>query len=234
MYARGVQGRELTFGVSGRLWRDNLVMYDRQTNSWWAQATGGAIRGKMKGASLEQFPSFMMTWRQWRELHPHTTVLSKTTSLGSAGTRDRYPDYHRSSRIGVTGRTRFKKDEIGPKARVAAFRLSESAYAVVLDDLRKDPVLNATAMGQNIVIVATADRSTARAFLADKHLFTSSGSENGRIMLTDQRTGSRWDGFDGRAISGTLAGQQLREAPVTLSYWFAWKAFFPATDVLRR
>ena len=85
VYVREVGGSELTFGVSGRLWRDNLVMYDRQTDSYWAQAVGEAIRGDMKGAVLEMYPSSTMTWKQWQDLHPNTPVLSKLTGRGLEG-----------------------------------------------------------------------------------------------------------------------------------------------------
>lgn len=104
MYARTVGSRELTFGVSGMLWRENLVMYDRQTDSWWAQAMGEAIHGELKGTSLEIFPSQMMTWKEWRARHPDTLVLQKPS--GNRAMRDSYATYHASDRIGVTGFTR--------------------------------------------------------------------------------------------------------------------------------
>ncbi len=63
MYARNNGDTELTFGVSGRLWRENLIMYDRQTDSWWAQAYGRAVQGPMKDTELEMYPSTMMTWK---------------------------------------------------------------------------------------------------------------------------------------------------------------------------
>jgi hypothetical protein len=85
VYIRSDGVRELTFGVSGRLWRENLVMYDRQTNSWWSQASGRAIEGRRRGAELRVFDSDMMTWAQWRDLHPGTLVLSKRMDGGLQG-----------------------------------------------------------------------------------------------------------------------------------------------------
>ena len=76
VYARTIGDRTLTFSVSGMLWRDNLIMYDRETGSWWAQATGAAIRGTLKGGTLTTVSSEMMTWKQWWELHPGTVVLA--------------------------------------------------------------------------------------------------------------------------------------------------------------
>ena len=234
VYVREVGGSELTFGVSGRLWRDNLVMYDRQTDSYWAQAVGEAIRGEMKGAVLERYPSSMMTWKQWQDLHPNTLVLSKLTGRGLEGMQDRYRDYHRSSRIGVTRRTRFKKDNLGPKARVVAFRVGTEAFAVSLDDLRENVVLSTTAAGKPIVIVVTPDRTTAMVFWSGTHTFGASRKGSGRTLLIDDATKSEWDGFDGRAISGPMAGNQLEQIPSFISYWFAWKSFFPDSILLQQ
>ncbi len=105
-YARHDGDQELTFGVSGYLWRENLVMYDRQTDSYWSQAFGQAIRGLKTGSRLMTYPSDMMTWGQWRTLHPETLVLSKRVSGRLEGMRDVYWSYHRSGDVGVTGRLR--------------------------------------------------------------------------------------------------------------------------------
>ncbi len=56
MYTRAVNGEELTFGVSGKLYKDALVMFDRQTNSLWTQVDGSVLRGEMKGAQLQPVP----------------------------------------------------------------------------------------------------------------------------------------------------------------------------------
>ena len=62
MYAREIDGRTFTFGVSGKLSRNVLIMYDRQTESYWSQLIGEAISGEMIGTRLEFLPSWMTTW----------------------------------------------------------------------------------------------------------------------------------------------------------------------------
>ena len=54
MYVREIEGREVELGVSGRLWRDALVMYDRRTGSLWSQIDGRAILGPAEGQRLEE------------------------------------------------------------------------------------------------------------------------------------------------------------------------------------
>lgn len=228
MYARTIGDRTLTFGVSGMLWRDNLVMYDRQTESWWAQATGQAINGPLKSGVLTTVSSEMMTWKQWRELHPATRVLVGT----GRASRDQYGSYHTSDRIGVTGRTRFS-GVLDPKARVLGFRTEAWAAAVFLDALKKTPVRDIEVGPDRFVVVALPDRSTGKVFMAGAHEFSVSREEGGRVWLKDAKTSSEWDGYSGRATSGPLVGQSLTEVPAYLAYWFSWRSFFPESQVVR-
>ena len=77
MYSREIDGKEFTFGVSGKLIMNALVMYDRQTDSLWGQIIGEAIQGPMKGTTLEFIPAIHTTWEDWKRLHPDTLALRK-------------------------------------------------------------------------------------------------------------------------------------------------------------
>lgn len=231
MYARTVGSRTLSFGVSGMLWRENLVMYDRETDSWWAQASGKAIQGELSGSSLTMMTSFMMTWKEWRARHPNTLVLSKTQSGRLRGTSDNYVRYHGAGNIGVTGRLRRAGGNIDDKARMVGFHHDGLAYAAKLDALRAGAAVVARAGDETFVVTGTQDGSGARAFRAGAHAFT---VRSGRpATLVDSATGSIWNAFDGVATSGSLAGTRLEELPTTLSYWFAWRAFFPDATILK-
>ncbi len=132
VYVRLARGRELMFGNSGMLWRENLVLYDRQTESWWSQLAGRAIRGEMQGAYLDVYPATMMSWKQWVEAHPETEVLSKRTSGGVVGLRNESAAYQRSTRMGITGRTQVKLDDVGAKELVLGFELEGRHYSPLL------------------------------------------------------------------------------------------------------
>ena len=233
MYVRNIRERELTFGVSGRLWRENLIMYDRQTDSWWAQAYGRAIQGPMKGAELEMYPTAMMTWKQWRELHPETLALSKRVRGRLEGMSDAYAGYHRSQQIGVTGLLRFRSDGIGPKARVLSFVVDGASFTVPLAELSDNPVLTAEAGGRSFLIVGTPDKKSAKVFISESSDWALSEAGEGTIVIKDGLTDSEWDGLTGNAVAGPAKGQQLAEVPGTLSYWFAWKTFYPQTTILK-
>ena len=78
---------EYTFGVSGRLLRNALVMYDHQTNSEWSQIRGEALTGPMAGTKLRHLAANQMTWREWRGRFPHTLALEKAGSVQSTPTK---------------------------------------------------------------------------------------------------------------------------------------------------
>ncbi|MDY7081249.1 MAG: DUF3179 domain-containing protein, partial [Halobacteria archaeon] len=83
-----------TFGVSGNLVNNNLIMYDRATDSRFPQILGTAVSGKHKGKSLEEFRVVWTTWENWRNQHPDTQVLSTDTGFLRNYDRDPYGSYN--------------------------------------------------------------------------------------------------------------------------------------------
>ncbi|MFP6871776.1 MAG: DUF3179 domain-containing (seleno)protein [Nitrospinota bacterium] len=79
MYDRILEGRELSIGVSGKLWKNVLVMYDRQTDTLWSHLLGEGLIGPLKGKRLKSLPSAMMTYAQWKRLFPGTLILKNPT-----------------------------------------------------------------------------------------------------------------------------------------------------------
>lgn len=80
-FERQVGGRLLSFGTSGRLYADNLVMYDRQTESLWPQLTFTAAVGVLTGTKLTPHPLQAVSWDEFRAAHPGAWVLSRDTGF---------------------------------------------------------------------------------------------------------------------------------------------------------
>ncbi len=76
-FDRRVQGRVLSFGVSGKLRKSDMVMYDRETESWWQQAIGEGIVGEMTGVELDTLPSWMESWAQFTARNPDGLVMAE-------------------------------------------------------------------------------------------------------------------------------------------------------------
>ncbi len=96
-FDRRVDGQTLSFGVSGKLRNSDMVMYDRQTESWWQQAIGEGIVGEMTGVQLTQLPTWMESWSEFRARNPDGLVMDQPNLPRQYG-RNPYVGYDSSSR----------------------------------------------------------------------------------------------------------------------------------------
>lgn len=227
MYSRIIDDKEYTFGVSGKLIRNVLVMYDRQTESLWSQLLGEAVSGEMQGAELEYLPSIMTTWEDWVERHPNTLAIVK----GYSGNRDPYLDYYRSGSAGVIGRTNID-ERLATKEFVIGVDVSENAVAFPFSILNNEPVVNYDIGELSIVVVF--DPGPGAGAVWERRL------ENGKVlsfspagagMMVDLETNSLWNGISGQSVMGDLEGTTLKRVMSTQSFWFGWVDFHPDTDV---
>ena len=76
VFDRRHKGEVLDFGTTGNLRHSDLVMYDRQSESWWQQFTGQAIIGTRAGDTLTALPSRLEDWQAFKARHPDGTVLT--------------------------------------------------------------------------------------------------------------------------------------------------------------
>ncbi|MEO0991170.1 MAG: DUF3179 domain-containing protein, partial [Pseudomonadota bacterium] len=77
VFDRRVEDQVLSFGVSGKLRNSDMVMYDRETESWWQQAIGTAIVGAFLGAELTQLPSWMESVAQFEARNPDGLIMAE-------------------------------------------------------------------------------------------------------------------------------------------------------------
>ena len=135
VYARQLpDGKVLDFGVSGALYHDALVLYDRETGSYWSQITGEAIRGPLTGHKLSELPSEVTTWGQWRRAHPDTLLLvSESGPRGSP-----YANYFSDpDKLGVLG-TRNPDPRLPGKTWVWGIAEGKEAVALVEERLSSE------------------------------------------------------------------------------------------------
>lgn len=89
-----VDGKQSEFGTSGKLWNSNLVMYDRQTESYWSQVLGRSIVGSQAGDKLTLLPYQNITYADWKKEHPQGEVLSTDTGFFRNYNSDPYGGYY--------------------------------------------------------------------------------------------------------------------------------------------
>lgn len=109
-----VLGERVEFGTSGKLWKSNLVMYDRKTDSLWSQVLAEAIVGEMTGTKLEILPSDQILYGKWKALHSKGEVLSKDTgsfrNYGSSPYGDYFSVTNLSLQLAKPSDTRLPND----------------------------------------------------------------------------------------------------------------------------
>ena len=186
------------------LWEQSLVMVDKETRSYWSQLLGRAMKGPMKGESLEVIPSVVTDWATWRERYPQTTVAVFDRS---------YTSFHRSSHrqhehllIGLVD---------GSKSRYWFF-----------ESLREHPVINDEIGEQAILVCYDLPAGTAGIFSRKLGAETATFVERGEDLI-DRATGTVWDRVTGQAISGSLRGRQLARLNGVVSLDLAWATFHP-------
>jgi hypothetical protein len=243
VFDRTVQGRLLDFGVSGLLRNSDLVMYDRQTESWWQQITGEAVVGAFTGVHLDVLASNTISFADFRAAHPEGKVLSRDTGFSRDYGRTPYQSYDAGG--GRPFLFAGKLDErLDPVDRVVTVQFDAEAVAYPFSRLVDHAVVNDTAGGEPIVVfyrkgtVSPLDRSNIRDSRDVGSAVVFSRTLDGKLLtfqangdeFHDVDTGSLWD-ITGVARSGPLAGKSLKQANHTTSFWFAWAAFRPETRI---
>jgi hypothetical protein len=226
VYSREIENQEYTFGVSGKLIRNVLVMYDRQTDTLWSQLLGEAVDGELKGTKLEFLPSWQTTWADWKTRHPDTLALRK----GYSGSLDSYAGYYNSSRAGVLGET-VNDDRLYVKEFVIGVEQDGIAIAYPFSRLNDQPVVNDQVSDTSVLVVFNANTGTGVVFNRTVDGQTLTFNTQSGLILIDDETGTTWDGLTGLATGGPLAGMELERIKSTASFWFGWKDWYPNTLV---
>jgi hypothetical protein len=232
-------GRVLDFGTTGNLRNSDLVMYDRQTTSWWQQFTGEGIVGELTGSQLELLPSQIIAWSDFKENHPEGEVLSRETGFNRSYGTNPYAGYdtiNSNPFFPVTG----DDSRLLPKDRVVALQVDNLDVAYPFSILSELGVINDVVAGQPLVVFWKEGTQT---------IFGNSGVDTGSssaflrtvdgVVLNfveindgfqDEETGSIWNIF-GEAIEGELKGTVLEQVISAEHFWFAWATFKPETIV---
>lgn len=239
VFDRRIDGQTLRLGVSGLLRNSDLVMWDRETESWWQQFTGEGIVGVYAGQQLTMLPSQVVGFGAFREQYPNGEVLAR-------GGRLLYGD---NPYVGYDStRQPFLfpgelDDRLPPTERVLAGLLGRQPVAYPFPLLAEQRVVNDTVGDWPVVALwqpgaasaldqssIDASRDVGMAALysreLDSEVLTFALDTDGQIV--DEQTGSVWNIF-GLATRGELAGSQLRQELAFPHFWFAWAAFRPET-----
>ena len=243
VFDRTVDGALFDFGTSGKLRHSDLIMWDRQTESWWQQFTGEAIVGELAGKRLTFLPSSIISWEDFKAANPQGKVLSQDTGFSRPYGQNPYVGYDRVDNPPFL----FDGDLDGrllPKERVATVTVGGVDAAFPFSVLEKERAVNYTINDQDLVVffrpgtrsalddllIGESDEIGATGLFeaqldGRKLTFRSDGEQ-----FIDKETGSVWN-ILGKAIDGPLTGSTLTPLVHTNSFWFAVAAFKPNTMI---
>jgi len=237
VYEATVDGTPLTFGVSGKLADDNLVLYDRETGSEWKQSTGQCIAGPLAGARLAIRPSTVTTYRALREAYDEPQILEPPggRSISSGPDRDAatidysedpFGSYVESDAVGrdafydligrdpdehYQGPRDWDRDDLGPKEPVLGLTLGEPIAFPRSQLEAAGGVVQTSIDGRDVLVVATLD---------GLHAYADPGasfeSESDGVLRAD---GTTWNGATGVARDG----RRLERLPGVRAFAFVWQ-----------
>ena len=219
----GFERGETTFGVSGRLINNNLVMYDRETETWWPQILATSIPGPWNPdpeiASLREFKLVWTSWERWQDAHPETQVLSRETGSVRNYDNDPYGSYNPPGGYYTSENTLFgtleTDDRFDRKRVFFGARTAAGAVAFDTSTLLEDGVM--TGELDDTPVVAVADQPL----------------QTGYVYLNPSRRTVTVD--DDTIIVGDTSSEPnslpLERIHTFDAMWFAWHGYYPETSV---
>ncbi|MBC7285627.1 DUF3179 domain-containing protein [Hoeflea sp.] len=204
VFDRRMRGQVLDFGTTGLLRHSDLVMYDRQTESWWQQFTGSAFAGTLQGHKLKMVPSRLESFAAFRQRHPSGLVLVPEDPNSRQYGVNPYGGYDSAAAPGfLTGEVNTYP--LAAMDRVVVFELDGAPAGVALDYLR----------------------SVKRVAVNDVVLEW----EPGQASALDTRNIA--DGKDvGNVVVQKRVRNAKVDIPHQVTFAFAYRSFFPAGAII--
>ncbi len=206
VFDRRSGGRTLSFGTTGNLRNSDLVMYDRQTESWWQQFGGLALVGRVAGVRLRQLPARIVSWRAFERLHPHGLVLTRKTGFSRPYGQNPYFGYDDADSPPFFPASHQNDRRLGPKERVVFLERGHDTVAVPFSALRRNHAIRVVVGGHHLVVHWR--RGVASAL-------------DSGFIPTGRDVGTAW------------VTENCKPVAFDEPFWFAVAAFRPHTRIVR-
>lgn len=176
VFVRKLNGEEIEFGVSGKLFNSCLIMYDRKTDSLWSQVWGIGVGGEKVNEELKKIPAHRTTLGKWREKYPSTQVLSTDTGYNRDYSRYPYGSYYTDDKLIFNARNQEQnphhpKEIVSyiwkPNEETPLNEFSGNSAYVVHSELKKEKEREIEFNGEIITVKWNEELSTVE-FLDEK------------------------------------------------------------------
>ncbi|NBA75365.1 DUF3179 domain-containing protein [Emticicia sp. ODNR4P] len=205
----------------------NAMFEDQTTGSWWQQATGESITGKLKGKTLRSFPSEQVSLASWLRQYPNSLIMQADSLFKEeySGLKN-YDSGKGKSELTTRDSLSWKL-----KSWVVGITLGKTAKAYDWNTLLQKRIMYDTVEKHHIIIVLEKDGKSFHAFKSE--------SPFGKLdlvlkdnQLIDSQSDAVWD-MDGKCISGKYQGSSLPKIQAYQEFWHSWKTFQPNTLVMK-
>ncbi|MEO7530531.1 MAG: DUF3179 domain-containing (seleno)protein [Sediminibacterium sp.] len=203
----------------------NAMFEDATTKSWWRQATGAAIAGKLKGHQLNEIPSTQMRLGEWLAMYPNSEIFQPDSNFkkqyaGLKGFDDGTIKGKLEHRDSLSWKNKSWIVGIDTKGKSRAYDWNELVkQKMIVDSLDQTPLL-LTVEPHGKTFYALSRN------LDGKTLQFVPGLAAGQ--MEDMQTHSTWK-LNGACTSGPLLGKQLQRIQAYQEFWHSWKSFHPNT-----
>ncbi len=224
------------FGVSGLLFNSNLIMYDRDTDSYWEQMMLKSVAGDLKGTFLELLPMLETTWENWKKLFPDTKVLNSNTDLAEKFSNFDYSNDKISDQkidAGYIPIPISQRDNRLPlRERVLTIIENEEAVAIPISDYSEPTILSFKFNNTQYASIVSAKDNIAIVFKTNRTIAISEWNiKNGELFIIDTRSGDKWN-ILGFPINDNHSA--LKVANSYIAYWFAVAAIHPQVEIMNK
>lgn len=243
VFDRRLDGKLLDFGTTGLLRKSDMVMYDRQTESWWQQILGKGIAGRYTGAELTQLPSAIVSFEEFARAYPDGKVVNRDTGVSRPYGNNPYRGYD-----GIDQSPFLFKGVVDPRLppmeRVMQVSIDGAEKLYPFSRLKGKGVLNDRVGDTPVVLFSRAgllsvlDAASIKKSREVQSVTAYRRELNGQILdfeirgagVIDTQTGSSWNML-GQATDGVLKGETLESVKGGIHFAFAWLAFNPDVEM---
>ena len=219
-----ISGSKTNFGISGLVYKNNQILFDRLTESYWSQILRSCVYGELKGQSAKTVTLVETTWETAQLLAPNALVLSKDT--GFSRVYDIYPylDYRTSNDFFLFP-VKEKDDRLPEKERVYTIIGNNDVKTFPLALFKEDITLIRDSFeGISLLIVGSKKDQFIVSFIREPGLVYEVVNDAFPIVFKDNK-GSKYTIF-GRVIQGPDLEKEMRQPTAMMGYWFAFADFF--------
>jgi hypothetical protein len=198
----------------------NAMFEDVSTKSWWRQATGEAIAGKLKGEKLPELLSTQTSLNEWLKLYPNSFVMQADPSFSdSYDSTFKFENGTSKKKLTGTDSLSWKN-----KSWVLGVKSGNDSKAYDWNQLKKERIIHDKIHESNIILVLSAD---------NKSFFAYEVPAGDLISLKNDTLFNNQNLYrlDGRGINTTA---QLKRLPVYQEFWHSWRTFHPNTEQYQR